>query len=567
MKKILIFTLSIFLGVVAYAADFKVGEAKYQVLPDGTVELKEFKKATGDVLIPEKVTDPKTGKEYTVSAIGIEAFKKSPMTSVTLPQSVTTLGSKSFMDCENLTNVKCVGDIATIPSQCFYKCTSLTNLEMNLNAIQGVDDTAFQYCKFGKIAPIAFFLTGGQNLIFQWGVLTADQKDFVAPIYIYPDVDVTVVDALIQKVFPSKENIVFVFMDPNPGQAAIDIFALVSNPTYMNEVKHYLNEVAWGRHPDPLRKALDRSVRQSHDKYYGYSEPIEHPNFIAYFGPTIDEGTITDYGEGLTGVDAITKSADDVERNNFLSKLNEFVRVAVEEPENLSQEYKKISPEDALKFNPELTNVIRVLCDSVYLVKPELSEAELKNLSGFINNLMEGIGASYGIENMRLEQWAKKDVLTTDLASGEHKEDYERILKTIERYFKFEKVDDAPYQMANQLACLCALERWKEAAAYFPKVHRTVTGNGKYYALEPPYEITYMQKAINDHGYKAIAPTYGKGSKQGSSSDSGNLIEFFTDKAIQMGIDHYQKKKREKKARELFYESMGLDKKGRPKKK
>lgn len=42
----------------AGAEEFKIGEAKYLVRADGKAELKEYKKASGDIVVPAEVSHP-----------------------------------------------------------------------------------------------------------------------------------------------------------------------------------------------------------------------------------------------------------------------------------------------------------------------------------------------------------------------------------------------------------------------------------------------------------------------------------------------------------------------------
>ena len=63
---------------------------------------------------------------------------------------------------------------------------------------------------------------------------------------------------------------------------------------------------------------------------------------------------------------------------------------------------------------------------------------------------------------------------------------------------------------------------------------------------------------------KAITPSYKKGKSVSKQGNKTGLIEFFAGKAVEAGVRHYEKKRAEKKAREMFYQSVGLDKKGRP---
>ena len=58
---------------------------------------------SGIVVIPESVKDG--GNTYSVTCIGSGAFFGIELTSVTIPNSVTTIGSSAFMDCDNLTSI------------------------------------------------------------------------------------------------------------------------------------------------------------------------------------------------------------------------------------------------------------------------------------------------------------------------------------------------------------------------------------------------------------------------------------------------------------------------------
>lgn len=89
MKKVILFLLISFCCLGVQAEDIKVGDAKYKLYPNGTAELKDYKKASGQVVIPETVKDPKTGKEYPVTSIGQNAFKSSSVTAVEIPSSVS----------------------------------------------------------------------------------------------------------------------------------------------------------------------------------------------------------------------------------------------------------------------------------------------------------------------------------------------------------------------------------------------------------------------------------------------------------------------------------------------
>ena len=605
--------LALIVNISAFGADFKIGDIKYEVLKDGTVKIKDAKKATGDFVIEPTVTDPKSGKSYTVSSIGKNAFKKSTITSVIIPESVKEIGNEAFRQCPDLTSVTLSKNIRIIPSLCFDECTSLSSINLDgittigefaffgtgfsdiriPASVNGIERRAFVNCKNLKDVRIAesnrplgigtgiFLGSPLETIAIERNIVDINDHDLVdKPEYKNSNAKKTILiigeetnGILSEKFLRNIPNVSSIlFSDQDATEQALNVFSsLMGEEIPISMATNYFIYKA----SDYVRNILgnNRSFENCVNGKFNtlYHKPMPKCDYFVYYGTFIDDNNKLRLlqKQPLDIWEGIEKVYKNKRRQNFINKWAEFVNVAENKPSALEDEYRKLSPEEVVEFKDIFKSGITVLLDSVYLVKPTLSAAEIDNIEGFINNELHFIGNDYGLANLQLEGWAEADILNRDLTSGNHKEDYERILKSIDRYFSFKNSKENPYHQAMQLAALCGLERWKEAAAYFPKVHRAVTDNGQY--LNVPYEITYMQNAINEHGYKAVAPTYKKAtskkSSAKSSSDNGSLIQFFMEAAVDAGIDHYKKKKREKDARELFYESMGLDKKGHPKKK
>lgn len=556
MKRISVTFILLLCFVAMHAAGFNVGDAKYEILQDGTVMLKDYKKATGEVIIPERVRDPKKGTEYVVTKIGQEAFKKSAITKITLPESVMHIGKSAFEDCKSLTWAVLPKKLAELPLYGFYGaskfagfdgCEEAETIKINagsfantaISGVLNIDPT------ITEIGPYAFSSTKVEGLMIvdsNLGLTISSTAFHDAPLnwVVLADRDV-----FFEKGF-FRDGQTLVFMDENPGEKAWMIYDNMLTEKQKERRDLYF-ERRWYEDNDfyshNFKKLWYHLTKNGQELYY--VEPDQLPALPAlqsYFGADVVDGQIKPKQETPLFVgEAITESYFNLERKRMIPMLDEFVRVAVEEPERLPQQYRNMDEKLVKRHHDLFTNAIRVLADSIYFVKPDMTKAEIENLGGFINNLFMEIGYDYGIGNLTLEKWARTDMLSHDIKNNAHKDDYDMVLKAIDRYFRVTNKKDNPYHMSMQLACLCGLERWKDAAAYFPKVYGAVTENGTWGV---PSELVYMQNKINEHGFKAVKPTYGaaKSKKGGAKAKSGGgpNVELFTEALIGAAVDQYK---------------------------
>ena len=104
-----------------------------------------------DIDIPEKLDG------YTVTGLGKDSFSiddlYSPLYeihhtkihSVTIPQSVTSIGRAAFLNCTGLTSLTIKGDATSIGAVAFSTCTSLTSLSL-VGSFQTIGEHAFASC-------------------------------------------------------------------------------------------------------------------------------------------------------------------------------------------------------------------------------------------------------------------------------------------------------------------------------------------------------------------------------------------------------------------------------------
>ena len=98
---------------------------------------------SGSITIPATVTH--NGVQYSVTSIGEGAFAYCSLTDITIPESVTSIGSEAFCDCRSLTTITIPEGVTSIGYQAFNCCTSLTAITIPAS-VTSIGNFAFYGC-------------------------------------------------------------------------------------------------------------------------------------------------------------------------------------------------------------------------------------------------------------------------------------------------------------------------------------------------------------------------------------------------------------------------------------
>jgi len=106
---------------------------------DGTITISGYDGAGGSVTIPAQIN----GKPV----IGIEdyAFQNTSLTSISIPDSVTSIGAWAFSGCNSLTSVTIGNGVTSIGDGAFTGCSSLTSVTIP-GSVTSIGAWAFQIC-------------------------------------------------------------------------------------------------------------------------------------------------------------------------------------------------------------------------------------------------------------------------------------------------------------------------------------------------------------------------------------------------------------------------------------
>ena len=116
-------------------------EYDYQILDDGTIEIIYYYGCDEVIIIPSEID----GRKVT----GIKGFNlsnKENIKSITIPDSVTSIGDSAFSGCRSLTDITIPDSVTSIGCEAFYNCSSLTNITIP-DGVTSIGDSAFSFCR------------------------------------------------------------------------------------------------------------------------------------------------------------------------------------------------------------------------------------------------------------------------------------------------------------------------------------------------------------------------------------------------------------------------------------
>ena len=157
MKRILLLLFGVLLTLPGIARDFTY-EYEGQTLTYTVISEEEKtcmtkagdfpaagNKVSGNLIIPSVVDYE--GTKYKVITIGYDAFYGcSNLTSINIPDGVTSIGKSAFGLCSSLTSINIPDGVTSIGEEAFYSCSSLTSIKLP-DGVTSIGKSAFGACR------------------------------------------------------------------------------------------------------------------------------------------------------------------------------------------------------------------------------------------------------------------------------------------------------------------------------------------------------------------------------------------------------------------------------------
>ena len=145
--RLLLLASAIATSLSAAAYSFESAGIYYNITGNNTVEVTysdlDHNSYSGSISVPETVTN--NGTEYSVTKIGGYAFKGSAVTSVSMPEGITSIGFEAFSGCQNLESVTLPESLTTLDRVAFISCELLRAIKIP-SGVATIPDYCFNCC-------------------------------------------------------------------------------------------------------------------------------------------------------------------------------------------------------------------------------------------------------------------------------------------------------------------------------------------------------------------------------------------------------------------------------------
>lgn len=119
---------------------YECGDYIYILMEDGTAAIINYIGAASELEVPGEI------EGHPVAYIADGAFYQcDSLTSVTLPDSVTTIGDFAFSSCDSLTGITLPDGVTSIGNSAFRSCFSLTDITLP-DSVTSIGNFAFDSC-------------------------------------------------------------------------------------------------------------------------------------------------------------------------------------------------------------------------------------------------------------------------------------------------------------------------------------------------------------------------------------------------------------------------------------
>ena len=251
MKQKLQFSiLLLFINLFDFAQTFDSGNLRYTVISGTNVSVKKANTCpTGALNIPATVDY--AGTTYSVTNIEYEAFSDiystcTAITSVTIPNSVTTIGDFAFTSCSALTTVNFSNALTNIGTDAFANCAALTSINLP-NSLTTLSHGAFFGCTGLTTVNIPNSVTSIGNYAFgSCTGLTSFTVNWTTPLVITAEVFFNVNTSAIPLNVPSgsealyEANAVWTTFNPINGFLSAEDFNSVKVSIYPNPTTNFI---------------------------------------------------------------------------------------------------------------------------------------------------------------------------------------------------------------------------------------------------------------------------------------------------------------------------------------